>query len=27
MVLLTLIYFGVVALFGEAGVRALWSAL
>jgi hypothetical protein len=27
MVLLTLIYFGVVAVLGEAGVRALWSAL
>jgi hypothetical protein len=27
MVLLTLVYFSVVALLGEVGVRALWSAL
>jgi hypothetical protein len=27
MVLLTLVYFGTVAVLGEVGVRALWSAL
>lgn len=27
MVLLTVVYFSLVALLGEAGVRALWSAL
>ena len=27
MVLLTLVYFGVVAVLGELGVRVLWSYL
>jgi hypothetical protein len=27
MVLLTLLYFGAVAVLGEVGVRALWSHL